>query len=66
MNRSKPILFSLTDSLYYIFVIVICKDLKQRTALKCNPVLEKINRYNTWLMRDLSLFVSQAGERNHR
>ncbi len=64
MNKSKYILFSLNDcplkeikdTVTYLG-IVICKDLKQRNALNFKPIVEKIkNRYNTWLMRDLSLF----------
>ncbi len=68
MNKSKSVLFSLKDcSLKEIkgipikdtvtyLGIVICKDLMQRNALHFEPIIEKIkNRYNAWLMRDLSL-----------
>ncbi len=68
MNKSKSVLFSLKDcplkeikgipikdTVTYLG-IVICKDLMQRNALHFEPIIEKIkNRYNMWLMRDLSL-----------
>ncbi len=68
MNKSKSVLFSLKDcplkeikgiqikdTVTYLG-IVICKDLMQRYALQFEPIIEKIkNRYNAWLMRDLSL-----------
>jgi len=34
----------------------VCKDLNQRSRLNFEPIIEKIkNRFNLWLMRDLSL-----------
>ncbi len=68
MNKSKSVLFSLKDcplkEIKGIPIkdtvtypgIVICKDLMQRNAFNFEPIIEKIkNRYNAWLMRDLSL-----------